>query len=576
MSEIDIKIIKRTQNTLGKLIKRPVLTEKLLMRPPFRFIHDICTSLIRSTGLMKGLFSSEELDAENVKDKDKKLAFLQKLVDFLSVVHERTIPVRIMSIVAGKEADKTNEMLYLLAEAVKKKANNGEYVARVLQGRKLDDPKTNVVEIHVPEAKNSEIKSAKESNSVDHRKKASQNHRKYKLNEEKNSIVPGNLEKCDNLKENHLPQDSEIHAGDHCDSQTPQKPEEETVAPSLQNPEKSYSQSRHPRPASAKGQRVKRDVLTDAKLSTNQIDNRLESNTNSRLVLPRPRRSTDLGIEDNQKQMNTTCISGLIISDTQQDTTDEEDHDNNNDGAELISKETNGDPSAEILTDQWNKTESGDNNEHGGLVTKILQTKKEFENFSGMNKEYSKVQASELTDAAREREKALLRKDISRLCNSLQTLSRSAVPLSKLMDFVQEDLETMQQEFERWKNENHTLKTQLKQEENLTQSCIEPLKAQLEELEQYAKEKEKAIVKCKAKIIHNNERMQNLLFKSVGKSLMNIHSEQNKMMTKLRFSYEHSVYQSVTYSLQLYGYFLHTILTLIFFQNMSLKYLGLS
>lgn len=70
---------------------------------------------------MKGLFKSEELEADNVKDKDKKLAFLQKLVDFLSVVHERTIPVRIMSIVAGKEAEKTNEMLFLLAEAVNKK-----------------------------------------------------------------------------------------------------------------------------------------------------------------------------------------------------------------------------------------------------------------------------------------------------------------------------------------------------------------------------------------------------------------------------------------------------------------------
>lgn len=70
---------------------------------------------------MKGLFNSEELEADNVKDKDKKLAFLQKLVDFLSAVHERTIPVRIMSIVAGKEAEKTNEMLFLLAEAVNKK-----------------------------------------------------------------------------------------------------------------------------------------------------------------------------------------------------------------------------------------------------------------------------------------------------------------------------------------------------------------------------------------------------------------------------------------------------------------------
>ncbi|VDO59852.1 unnamed protein product [Schistosoma margrebowiei] len=325
------------------------------------------------------------------------------------------------------------------------------------------------------------------------------------------------------------------------------------------------------------------------------------------------------------RQVNMTCISGLIISDSQQDTTDEE-----HDDKKFVSEETPGNISADILTKQWDKTEPEDNHEHGGLVTKILQTKKEYENVNTMNKECLKVQlrpvvfiificayyptqrvlwfplfcfpsgfqvsaclvmqfddlrnvcpihfhrlflisssagswfvlshrrlllmvsgqwmlsilrrqlflntctfmmvvvvvlqvsapyirttltlvlkiltlilvescfefhmffncrnaflalpilfftsASEppcssmmlpsgLNEAAKEREKALFKKEINRLCDSLQTLSRSAIPLSKLMDFVQEDLETMQQEYERWKTENHILKSQLKQQE---------------------------------------------------------------------------------------------------------------
>jgi TRAF3-interacting protein 1 len=58
--------IAETQKVLGALIKKPKLVDKLLAKPPFRFIHDITKSVVQETGYLGDIFTEDELNADNI------------------------------------------------------------------------------------------------------------------------------------------------------------------------------------------------------------------------------------------------------------------------------------------------------------------------------------------------------------------------------------------------------------------------------------------------------------------------------------------------------------------------------
>ncbi|XP_075862224.1 TRAF3-interacting protein 1 isoform X5 [Microcebus murinus] len=131
-------VVRRTQEALGKVIRRPPLTEKLLSKPPFRYLHDIITEVIRMTGFMKGLYTDAEMKSDNVKDKDAKISFLQKAIDVVVMVSGEPLSAKPARIVAGHEPERTNELLQIIGKCCLNKLSSDDAVKRVLAGEKGD------------------------------------------------------------------------------------------------------------------------------------------------------------------------------------------------------------------------------------------------------------------------------------------------------------------------------------------------------------------------------------------------------------------------------------------------------
>ncbi|KAK9410951.1 TRAF3-interacting protein 1 [Crotalus adamanteus] len=135
---------------------------------------------------------------------------------------------------------------------------------------------------------------------------------------------------------------------------------------------------------------------------------------------------------------------------------------------------------------------------HGSLVQRILETKKDYE-LSQLQKSAEK-EKPHLSEAAKRKEKDLVTKEIEKFRGSIQALCRSALPLGKIMDYIQEDVDAMKNELQTWQNENKELEETLRKEQGITDGVVEPLKIDLTELDQLIKDEEDKIYTKRANV----------------------------------------------------------------------------
>ncbi|XP_008584264.1 PREDICTED: TRAF3-interacting protein 1 [Galeopterus variegatus] len=148
---------------------------------------------------------------------------------------------------------------------------------------------------------------------------------------------------------------------------------------------------------------------------------------------------------------------------------------------------------------------------HGGLVKKILETKKDYEKLQQSSKPGEK-EKSLVFESAWKKEKDVVSKEIEKLRVSIQTLCKSALPLGKIMDYIQEDVDAMQNELQLWHSENKEHAEALQKERSITDCAVEPLKAELAELEQLIKDQQDKICAVKANILKNEEKIQKMVY----------------------------------------------------------------
>lgn len=78
-------LIDAGKERIGQIIQKPKMNDKLLSKPPFRFLHDTISAMISATGLGEGLFSGSELDSASLAEKQDKIAYLEKMFLFVGI-----------------------------------------------------------------------------------------------------------------------------------------------------------------------------------------------------------------------------------------------------------------------------------------------------------------------------------------------------------------------------------------------------------------------------------------------------------------------------------------------------------
>lgn len=85
MAESLDDLIQLAQSRISAIISRPKMTDKLLAKPPFRFLQDTVSAITAQTGFAQGLYDDGELDFAAIAEKNAKMSYLDKIFNLVGI-----------------------------------------------------------------------------------------------------------------------------------------------------------------------------------------------------------------------------------------------------------------------------------------------------------------------------------------------------------------------------------------------------------------------------------------------------------------------------------------------------------
>ncbi|VVC37989.1 Hypothetical protein CINCED_3A002427 [Cinara cedri] len=472
---VNKELIKRVQSSLSKHINKPQLTEKLLNRPPFKFLHDIVTNVIRNTGYLSNVFTEEEIISTNITTKETKIIFLEKLIIAIETTTSKTVSAKPTKIVAGLEVTKTLELLMTIVFGIEtqnkefKEHSSTNSKNKNLETSKIVNQKTKVLE-----KTKSQEKKLKDNVDQDPQKTFQKSNSEDSIIVKKNE--PINVEP-DVIKQSYL--------------EFAVKSDDEDVTNFVDNHKTELSSDDQSQLTNK--QTLEKEDSESAEKS-NQEENQLRKLSETFNISKPIRPKSSRPPAPNRRPQSNTYAEIPKYSDSFFTKNDDKINDIDDNVVTI-----------EVMNENKSYDSFTQGEGQGHLVSQILQTQSEFNIKNKTNSSKIEWEGKNIKD------QEMLIKEMDTIRKFIQDITKSANPLSKLINNMQENIDQMNRELNYWKHFTEKTNEQLDLQKQISDEKIKPMIILVDKLKTDITDELGMMDYCKANIMKNKSHINYLV-----------------------------------------------------------------